>query len=112
VIAAGCDDFLRKPYRFSDIFDCMARHLGLKYIHGLSTAGSEDSAVKTIFLEGLADLPAEMRTNLGTALLSLHADSISTVINQVKSKNATLGVVLEHLTRKLAYSSILQAVER
>jgi CheY-like chemotaxis protein len=28
VLAAGVDDFIRKPYQPSEIFDCMARHLG------------------------------------------------------------------------------------
>lgn len=30
---AGMDDVLRKPYRFHEIYDCLARHLGLKYIY-------------------------------------------------------------------------------
>ena len=34
--AAGADDFIRKPYRPSEIFDCMARHLGLRLIDGES----------------------------------------------------------------------------
>jgi DNA-binding response OmpR family regulator len=31
VVAAGCDDFVRKPFQFEEIYDCMARHLGVKY---------------------------------------------------------------------------------
>ena len=31
VLAAGLDDFVRKPYRPGDIFDCLARHLGVRY---------------------------------------------------------------------------------
>lgn len=31
ILAAGCDDFVRKPYREEEIFEVMARHLGLKY---------------------------------------------------------------------------------
>jgi CheY-like chemotaxis protein len=31
VLAAGCDDFVRKPFQFEEIYDCMARHLGVKY---------------------------------------------------------------------------------
>ena len=27
------DDFVRKPYRFDEIYGCLARHLGVKYIY-------------------------------------------------------------------------------
>jgi CheY-like chemotaxis protein len=30
---AGMDDVLRKPYRFHEIYDCLSRHLGLRYIY-------------------------------------------------------------------------------
>jgi PAS domain S-box-containing protein len=30
---AGMDDVLRKPYRFYEIYDCLARHLELQYIY-------------------------------------------------------------------------------
>ena len=33
VLSAGCDDFVRKPFREEEIFETMARHLGLKYIY-------------------------------------------------------------------------------
>lgn len=32
VLSAGCDDFLRKPFREHTIFDALAKHLGVKYI--------------------------------------------------------------------------------
>lgn len=31
ILAAGCDDFVRKPFRVSDIFEHMAKHLGVRY---------------------------------------------------------------------------------
>ena len=31
VIRAGFDDFVFKPYRQTEIFFCMARHLGVRY---------------------------------------------------------------------------------
>jgi len=34
VLAAGVDDFVRKPFAASEVYDCMARHLGLRRIYG------------------------------------------------------------------------------
>jgi signal transduction histidine kinase/CheY-like chemotaxis protein len=39
ILAAGCDDFVRKPFREEDIFDAMARYLGLTYIYRTSHRG-------------------------------------------------------------------------
>jgi signal transduction histidine kinase/CheY-like chemotaxis protein len=33
VLAAGMDDFVRKPYRPREIFDCLARHLQVRFNH-------------------------------------------------------------------------------
>lgn len=33
VLAAGVDDFVRKHYRSTEIFDCLAKHLGVRYVH-------------------------------------------------------------------------------
>jgi len=33
ILAAGCDDFVRKPFHEQEIFAVMARHLGLKYLY-------------------------------------------------------------------------------
>jgi len=32
-IPAGCDDFLRKPFREADIFELMKKHIGVRYIY-------------------------------------------------------------------------------
>jgi CheY-like chemotaxis protein/nitrogen-specific signal transduction histidine kinase len=32
VLAEGLDDYVRKPYRPTEIFECMARHLGVRYV--------------------------------------------------------------------------------
>ncbi|MFH0976296.1 MAG: ATP-binding protein [Spirochaetota bacterium] len=36
VLSAGMDDFVRKPYRAEEIFDCMTRNLGVNYIYAVS----------------------------------------------------------------------------
>ncbi len=32
VMAAGMDDFIGKPFRPKEVFECMARHLGVRYV--------------------------------------------------------------------------------
>ncbi len=39
ILAAGCDDFIRKPYQVTEIFECLAKHLDVRFV----TAGETDS---------------------------------------------------------------------
>ena len=33
MIEAGMDDFVGKPYRANEIYACLSKHLGVKYIY-------------------------------------------------------------------------------
>jgi DNA-binding response OmpR family regulator len=31
VLEAGCDDFVRKPFKIGEVLSCLAKHLGVRY---------------------------------------------------------------------------------
>ncbi len=33
ILSEGCDDFVRKPFREDEIFDCLTRHLGIQFVY-------------------------------------------------------------------------------
>ena len=41
IMAAGCDDLVRKPFREQELFDALARHLRLKFIYEEGTASGK-----------------------------------------------------------------------
>ncbi len=41
ILAAGCDDFVRKPFREAEIFEVVARHLGVKYLFEVAAKPSK-----------------------------------------------------------------------
>jgi CheY-like chemotaxis protein len=50
MLAAGLDDFVRKPYLPNEIFECMARHLGVEYLWSDAEAEEDaDGTVETSF---------------------------------------------------------------
>jgi signal transduction histidine kinase/DNA-binding response OmpR family regulator len=110
VLASGFDDFLRKPYRPREIFDCMARHLGLKYVYGTSCWAHAGDPPATLKREQLASLPAALRDELEAALVSLDAKRIAMLVRRVSGHDAQLGVALGCLTGESAYSPILRAL--
>jgi len=101
------DDYVRKPYRPSEIFECMARQLGVSYQHK-AVPVSEDPAAE-LRTEDLAALPQELRAGLRHALLALDVERISAAIDRVSQENAALGSALARCARRYAYTAMLDA---
>ena len=111
MLAAGLDDFLRKPYRPREIFDFMARHLGVHYLYGpRPQAGIAHSPIM-LRPEDLAAIPAALLDETEKALISLDRERIELLVNQVTEQNALVGAVLAHLTDRYSYSPILRALQ-
>ena len=110
VLAAGFDDFLRKPYRFREVFDCMSRQLGVRYVWG-PRPGAARKPTRTIRPEDLASLPAGLRDDLEVALVSLDRERLARVVGQISEHDASLGKVLGALAEKLAFTPIFEALQ-
>jgi len=87
VLAAGCDDFLRKPFKEADIFELMHKHIGVRYIY-------ED--VKEMHQAAL-DLDIELTLN---------------IIGQVKKQNVPLANALLQLANQFQYERLLDLLEQ
>jgi len=109
MLSAGVDDFVRKPYRRKDIFDCMTRHLGVRY---RLAKEQQVPAGKTAVLrpEHLGALPKELRTELIDALAHLNITRVTDVINRVRERDMDLGSMLAERAARLQYSEILDAI--
>jgi CheY-like chemotaxis protein len=111
VLAAGLDDFLRKPYRPAEIFDCMARHLGARYIYGESSPKIADDQTAQLRPEDLAALPSALLNELEAAIISLDQTQIAQVVRQVSEHSAPTGRALSRLSDQFAYTPILHALK-
>ncbi|MCX7192340.1 MAG: ATP-binding protein [Proteobacteria bacterium] len=109
MLEAGMDDFVRKPYRFNEIYEVLSKHLGLQYLYSNADA-QEDEAVP-LTAEMLAVLPAELQCELRAALESLEDERIGAVIHQVTAYNSDLGKTLSHLAGNFDYPAILNALQ-
>jgi CheY-like chemotaxis protein len=110
VLAAGLDDFVRKPYRPAEIFDCMARHLGVRYLYRDDSVSTRESP-SAPQPDALAALPQDLRGHLKDAVISLDVRRIASMINRVAERDATLGRMLAGCAEGFAYTAILRALE-
>lgn len=108
VMAAGMDDFLRKPYRWAEVFECLKLHLGVRYAVQEGVAADGDAGA--LQPEALAALPAELRADFEDALISLDSKRIAEVIDAISVRDAALGGLLARRAARFAYTSILDAI--
>jgi CheY-like chemotaxis protein len=110
MMTAGMDDFVRKPYRFSEIYESLGRQLGVQYVYAQAQTAKAAPLV-ALTAEALAVLPLELRSELRAALESLDSDRIKTVLQQVKPIDATLYQTLFALVDNFDYPAILKALQ-
>ncbi len=104
----GMDDFVRKPYRANEIYECLAKHLGAKFIYeGLSI---DEELPGTLTPDMFLMLPEALRNEMKEALESLESERIAAVIKQVGLHDQTLQKILTQLTDNFDYPAILKAL--
>jgi len=108
MLDAGMDEFVRKPYRFEEIYDSLARQLGVKYIYHSETA--ETSAPVSLTPAMLKVLPDTLCKTLREALESLDTERIASVMRQIGKVDAELSAALSQLVENFDYPAILNAL--
>lgn len=110
VLAAGLDDFVRKPYRADELFGCMARHLGVRYDLRRGQPASAETAPAAVSPEDVAALPDEVREELKNSVIALDVKRIGSVIQRISERDARLAATLAAHADRLTYTVILDAL--
>ncbi len=108
LLSAGMDEIVNKPFQPEDIFGCMAKHLGLRFIR--QTRGKPESQAPVSAMS-LATLPAGLRSDLWEALMDLDTNRIDKVVGLIAEFDTGLGQVLCFHTKSYQYTAIIHALE-
>ena len=111
MLKAGMDDYVLKPFRASEVYDCMAKHLGVEYLYQ-SASEPQEQDVPILTSEMLKCLPEELRSELIEALEILDSERIDVLIRQVAAHDPALQKKLKQLAVDLDYSTIFNALCR
>lgn len=110
LIQAGMDDLVRKPYRAGEIYDCMTRQLGARFVYRETVAGA-DQAPAILSPQSFAALPAPLRGQLRQALVLLDSQQIRLAIRRIAEIDPDLGATLSRHVEYFDYPAILAALE-
>jgi predicted ATPase/signal transduction histidine kinase/DNA-binding response OmpR family regulator len=115
VLAAGCDDFLRKPFRESNLLEMMAQHLGVRYVYAEEVEAQEPDLDEKSTLQDLtskiASLPAELLDQLEAAAIRARMNEMNELIEQVRAYDVALAQALAELADKFEYPEIAHLIQ-
>ncbi|MCP4749414.1 MAG: response regulator [Proteobacteria bacterium] len=119
VLSAGCDDIVRKPFRGSEIFDAIDRHLGVRYVYEDDSALPDSSTpecyqkvtLENLTPEALAALDSELSANLKQAIHTGSPDRIADAIEKIRIDDPALADMLEKLVDGFEYEKILTLIQ-
>jgi DNA-binding response OmpR family regulator len=109
LLSAELDDVLVKPVRAEAVFDCLARHMSLRYRYAKLKA-SAISELPELRPEMLMTLTADVRAELSDAVISLDARRINEVVRRIGQRDAVLGKILAHFASQYCYTPIYNAL--
>ncbi|MGB7439886.1 MAG: AAA family ATPase, partial [Coleofasciculaceae cyanobacterium] len=101
VLDAGCDDFIRKPFQETDIFEVMQKQLGLRYIYEETVGETDSSKMEPLVLksEDLVTLPDDWLACLHQATLEGDLEKMLVLIAQIQEDNQSIAQPLIDLAR-------------
>jgi PAS domain S-box-containing protein len=115
VLSAGCDDFIKKPIRDSDIWEALERHLGVEFIYEKISSKKvvkiKETGEDILTAEAFAVLPDSLLTSLKDALIICDVEEVKQEINAVANYDVVLADKLRGFADAFNYEKIISLIE-
>ncbi|WP_414550313.1 MASE1 domain-containing protein [Anabaena sp. CCY 0017] len=112
VLSAGCDDFLRKPFRENTIFDVLAKHLGVKYIFAENPALDLDHSEEIpLTSQQLTCMSGEWISQLYDAALEANTHLVLELIEKIPKTETRFIHSLKKLARQFEFEQLVDLAE-
>ncbi|MTJ54528.1 response regulator [Anabaena sp. UHCC 0253] len=110
ILSAGCDDFLRKPFKENTIFETLTKHLGVKYIYEELATGDVILEQSPFILSSvdLVIISEELRSQLSEAALNGDSNQVKLLIQEIPNQESHLVKVLEKLANQFQFDEIAE----
>lgn len=115
VLSAGCDDFMRKPFREEILWEKIEKHLGVSYIYDNNYQEinnlSRDISIDQKISNQIKQMPSEWIKNLQQAAQECSDEEILNLIAQIPPEKTELIHSLQRLNHDFLFEQILQFTE-
>ena len=108
--SAGCDDFIRKPFKTSQIFEALHKHLGIEYIYEEESIETK-TKLQDLTPEDLKIMPPSWLERLYNASKALDDDLILELIEEIPENESFLADKLTCLVDNFQVKTIKELLE-
>ena len=107
---AGCDDYLRKPYRIGEVLSTMTRLLGVQYSYGEAVAAGVRECSDTEASAGARSLQPEVRQRLQAAVAVCHYADAMRIVEDMRTTEPGAAACIEGYLRRFDWHGLEQAL--
>ncbi|WP_333212202.1 response regulator [Microcoleus sp. S36b_A4] len=94
VLMAGCNDFISKPFQQRELFDKLAKYLGLQYIYEVLEKTPQKLLTETVSVEDISVMSPEWLEQMYQAAYYLDTEVMNELIVQIPESKAGLSKAL------------------
>ncbi|MEH2247600.1 response regulator [Nostoc sp.] len=109
ILAVGCDDFMRKPFRDYEIFDAMAKHIGALYVYE-ETPNQPQAHLPTAKLQSsdLGSMGSEWQSEFHSAATAGRDQYLMELIQKIPDQNSATVQALKHLVDNFEFDTLIE----
>ncbi|MFZ4557107.1 MAG: ATP-binding protein [Pseudanabaena sp.] len=108
VLSAGCDDFLRKPFKEQIIFDALNKHLGVQFVYEDLEVSVDRSPETNSTSPNLAIMGEEWRSQLSEAAIEGDSNRVMRLIQAIPDTESAVIKILEKFARQFEFDEIVE----
>jgi PAS domain S-box-containing protein len=113
ILSAGCNAFIRKPFRTQEIFDILHSLLGIEFLYDDTHTGqapdqdtSGDTSAPTLNAAAMASLPPEWVAQVHRAALLGNGRMIQRLAEQIREEHPPLAAQVQELARAFQFEQL------
>jgi len=107
VLAAGCDDFVRKPFQVDEIFERMAKYLEVRYIYQYIQTAEEKPVTPALTSAEIAALPADLVLQINTAAKGAMSKELLDLLERIPPQYRYVEDTMAEMVRDYRFSEII-----
>jgi CheY-like chemotaxis protein len=114
VLSAGCDDFVRKPFKEQVLFEILIKHLGVQYIYEKSADDhpvNDGNVLLPTDLNVLIAMSDQWRSQLSEAAIEGDSKQVMVLIQMIPNQESATVKILEKFARQFEFDEIVELLD-